>query len=161
MPHARDKRSLSLSLFLSAGLRGHSVTLRPSARPTTPCFFGVAGFGVPADRGTELQSWLSPSELASPSLYASEPQQASSPRPLTSLHTHGTKAACLVHAPLPKQVHQYVLPWRQFVFSPVQGVLQNRQSCGGGGVQVSYVKDEYAAFRSGRVPPPLPVRLLW
>ena len=29
-------RSLSLSLFLSAGLRGHSVTLRPSARPTTP-----------------------------------------------------------------------------------------------------------------------------
>ena len=75
------------------------MTLRPSARPTTPCFFGVAGFGVPADRGTELQSWLSPSELASPSLYASEPQQASSPRPLTSLHTHGTKAACLVHAP--------------------------------------------------------------
>ena len=41
--------SLSLSLFflLSAGLRGHVVTLRPSARPTTPCGYGVAGFGVP------------------------------------------------------------------------------------------------------------------
>ena len=32
--------------FLSAGLRGHVVTLRPSARPTTPCFYGVAAFGV-------------------------------------------------------------------------------------------------------------------
>ena len=29
--------SLSLSFFL-LGFRGHSVTLRPSARPTTPCF---------------------------------------------------------------------------------------------------------------------------
>ena len=43
--------SLSLStslpryLFLSAGLRGHAVTLRHSARPTTPCCYGVAGFG--------------------------------------------------------------------------------------------------------------------
>ena len=32
--------------FLSAGLRGHVVTLRHLARPTTPCCYGVAGFGV-------------------------------------------------------------------------------------------------------------------
>ena len=56
--HRAKARSLSLSLqgvrraaffFLAAGLRGHVVTLRPSARPTTPCDYGVAGFGVPAD----------------------------------------------------------------------------------------------------------------
>ena len=33
--------SLSLAFFLSAGLRG--------ARPTTPCVYGVAGFGAPSD----------------------------------------------------------------------------------------------------------------
>ena len=33
--------SVSLSFFLSAGLRG--------ARPTTPCVYGVAGFGAPSD----------------------------------------------------------------------------------------------------------------
>ena len=40
---------ISLSFLLSAGLRGHAVTLRPSARPTTPCVYGVAGFGAPSD----------------------------------------------------------------------------------------------------------------
>ena len=39
-------RVFVFSFFLSAGLRGHVVTLRPSARPTTPCFYGVAAFGV-------------------------------------------------------------------------------------------------------------------
>ena len=37
---------LSVPFFLSAGLRGHVVTLRLLARPTTPCFYAVVGFGV-------------------------------------------------------------------------------------------------------------------
>ena len=61
----RRKRALSLSLSLSfcvsAGLLGgHVVTLRPSARPTTQCFFnwvvviGVSLTAVLNDRALSL-----------------------------------------------------------------------------------------------------------
>ena len=42
---AHSQRVACYSFFLSAGLRGHVVTLRPSARPTTPCVYGAVGFG--------------------------------------------------------------------------------------------------------------------
>ena len=58
-------REFSLSFFL-LGLGVTVVTLRPLARPTTPCIYGVAGFGVLTDGGSELRSVLNPPELASP-----------------------------------------------------------------------------------------------
>ena len=52
------------------------MTLRPSARPTTPCVYGVVGFGASTYRGTELPSGLHVLEQQAPALYAMDP-----PRP--------------------------------------------------------------------------------
>ena len=45
--HACMPVHVSFSFFLlGLGPRGHVVTLRRLARPTTPSFYGVVGFGV-------------------------------------------------------------------------------------------------------------------
>ena len=54
----RTRAGAPYLFFLSAGHRGHVVTLRPLARSTTPCVYGVVDFGVSTDRGTELPSGL-------------------------------------------------------------------------------------------------------
>ena len=115
-------------------------------------FYGAVGFAAPTDRGTELQSWLFPSELASPPFTLANPNRPHRRAPLAT-----SPGACLSeqlvetsrHCTLPGQkkqlvsqlqhrtdVHHYILPRRQ-IFPPSRG-LQNKRACRGGGVQVHH-----------------------
>ena len=67
------------------------MTFRPSARPTTPCAYGVVGFGGSTYRGTELPSELYVFEQQAPALYAMDPLSLSRSLSLSlSLYAYAT-----------------------------------------------------------------------